>query len=82
MAGLKDKIKSSEGMKNISNVRTPTTPENKFRRQGLMVVGIILIIAGIVVWIVTANNQKTYSLNSDFEATTTETATWETSTTG
>jgi len=71
MADLKNKLMSSESMKNISNVRTPMTPDNKYKRIGLLIVGIALIIAGIVVLVVSCNADKTYTLNSEATAITT-----------
>ena len=71
MADFKNKLMNSESMKNISNVRTPMTPENKYKRIVLLIIGIALIIAGIIVWIVSCNSSATYDLNSEATATTT-----------
>ena len=59
MTDLKNRFQNSESMKNISNIRTPMTPDNKYKRIGLLLVGLVFIIAGIIVWVVscTANPQ-------------------------
>lgn len=63
MADLKNKLMNSESMKNISNIRTPMTPDNKYRRIGLLIVGVTLIIAGIIVWVVSCSSNAQSDLN-------------------
>ncbi|MBE6017282.1 MAG: hypothetical protein E7233_06700 [Lachnospiraceae bacterium] len=65
MADLRNRFTNSESMKNISNIRTPMTPDNKYRRIGLLIVGITLIIAGIIVWVVSCSSNAQYALNSE-----------------
>lgn len=65
MADLRNKFTNSESMKNISNIRTPMTPDNKYKRIGLLIVGITLIIAGIIVWVVSCSSNAQYALNSE-----------------
>lgn len=65
MADLRNRFTNSESMKNISNIRTPMTPDNKYRRIGLLIVGLTLIIAGIIVWVVSCSSNSQYSLNSE-----------------
>ena len=75
MADLRNRFSNSESIKNISNVRTPMTPDNKYKRIGLLIVGITLIIAGIIVWVVSCTSQQQYELNSEITAETTITET-------
>lgn len=65
MADLRNKFTNSESMKNISNIRTPMTPDNKYRRIGLLIVGITLIIAGIIVWVVSCSSNVQYNMNNE-----------------
>ena len=47
-----------EVKQNLTHIRTPETPDNRFKRRGLLMIGFALIIAGIIVWIITANTAE------------------------
>ena len=43
------RFKQNESIQNISHVRTPMTPDNKFKRIGLLLLGAACITAGIII---------------------------------
>ena len=59
MADIRKGFKNSETVQNMSKIRTPMTPDNKYKRIGLLLIGVALIIAGIIVWITAANSAAT-----------------------
>ena len=73
MADIRKGFTQSESVQNISHVRTPMTPDNRYKRIGLLMLGAACIIAGIIIAIMTSN--------SNASTTTAETTTVETTVT-
>lgn len=42
----------------LLKLRTPTTPDNKYKRLGLLMVGLACIIAGVIIWVTSCTAQK------------------------
>lgn len=67
MANLGNKFTQNS---NLSRLRTPATPENKYKRLGLLFIGLACIIAGVIIWISAANSAEN---TSETETTVVET---------
>ena len=56
MAG--NRFTQNEQIQNLSKVRTPMTPDNKYKRIGLLILGLALIIAGVIILVSSCNDQN------------------------
>lgn len=74
MRDIRNGFKNSETVQNLSNIRTPMTPDNKYKRIGLLMIGLACIVAGVIILIVSLNNSKQASENSGAEQTVTTVA--------
>lgn len=74
MRDIRNGFKNSETVQNLSNIRTPMTPDNKYKRIGLLMIGLACIVAGVIILIVSLNNSKQASDNGGVEQTVTTVA--------
>ncbi len=53
-----NRSKGKEIMDNLTHLRTPTTEDNRYKRRGLLLIGLAFIAAGIMVAVMTTSQSS------------------------